>query len=158
MRRKDREITDLNDIPAMFARCLNITLSMCDDGRPYAVPLNFGVREEDGKLVIYAHCAKSGRKLSCIEKNPAVCVSCGRVLSIVDGDSACDMTAKYESVVGFGNAEVLSDGDALFDAGLHAVVSHYGEHPGDAFEKYRKATAVIRVVLDEVTGKSNCKA
>lgn len=158
MRRKDREIVHINEIRAIFERCDVVTLSMCDDERPYAVPLNFGVREEDGKLVVYIHCAKSGRKLSCIEKNPAVCVSCGRVISIEDGDSACDMTAKYEGAVGFGNAEILSDGDALFDTGLHAVVSHYGEHPGDAFEKYRKATAVIRIVLDEVAGKSNCKA
>ena len=158
MRRKDREIVNINEIRAIFERCDVVTLSMCDDGRPYAVPLNFGVCEEDGELVIYAHGAKSGRKLSCIEKNPAVCVSCGRVISIVDGDSACDMTAKYEGAVGFGNAEILSDGDALFDAGIHAFVSHSGEHPGDAFEKYRKATAVIRIVLDEVTGKSNCKA
>lgn len=155
MRRSDREITDFKEIHAIFLRCQTATLSMCCQNKPYAVPMNFGICEEDGTLVVYFHCAKVGKKLSYLKENPAVCISCGRVLMIEDGPAACDMTAKYESAIGFGNAQILYDGDALFDHGLAAVVSHYGDHPDDTFSKYRAATAVIRVKLDEVHGKSN---
>lgn len=44
-------------------------LAMTDGLNPYIIPLNYGYTYEDGKLVIYFHCAKEGRKLDILKKN-----------------------------------------------------------------------------------------
>ena len=42
MRRKDREITDIEELLAVVSRCKVCRLAMAENNRPYVVPLNFG--------------------------------------------------------------------------------------------------------------------
>lgn len=43
MRRKDREITDFNEIMKIIDKCDTCRLALIDEEYPYIVPLNFGV-------------------------------------------------------------------------------------------------------------------
>lgn len=64
MRRKDREIKEFDEIIDVLSRCKVLHLALISDGKPYAVPVNFGyaVSESDGrkKLAIYFHGAGEG--------------------------------------------------------------------------------------------------
>lgn len=51
MRRKDREITDFNEIMNIINKCDVCRLALFDEDYPYIVPLNFGVDKEDDQFV-----------------------------------------------------------------------------------------------------------
>ena len=53
MRRKDREITDIDKIEAIIASARYMHLGMFDDEFPYIVPLHYGYQMEKGKLTFY---------------------------------------------------------------------------------------------------------
>lgn len=42
MRRKEREIKDVNDIFKVIENCSTVHVGMVDEGKPYVVALNFG--------------------------------------------------------------------------------------------------------------------
>ena len=72
MRRKDREITDFDEMMKIIAKCDTCRLALFDDEFPYIVPLNFGTDVEEGQLYLYFHSAKVGTKLDLIRKNNKV--------------------------------------------------------------------------------------
>ena len=69
MRRKDREITDFDEMMKIIAKCDTCRLAMFDDEFPYIIPLNFGTDIENGQLYLYFHSSKEGTKLDLIRKN-----------------------------------------------------------------------------------------
>ena len=69
MRRKDREITDFDEMMKIIAKCDTCRLALFDDEFPYIIPLNFGTNIENGQLYLYFHSAKEGTKLDLIRKN-----------------------------------------------------------------------------------------
>ena len=72
MRRKDREITDFDEMMKIIVKCDTCRLALFDDEFPYIVPLNFGTDVEEGQLYLYFHSAKVGTKLDLIRKNNKV--------------------------------------------------------------------------------------
>ena len=74
MRRKDREILDLDKIESIIAGARYMHLGMFDENYPYVVPLHYGYEMKDGKLTFYVHGAKEGHKLDCLRKNDHVFV------------------------------------------------------------------------------------
>ena len=74
MRRKDREITDIDKIETIIASARYMHLGMFDGEFPYIVPLHYGYQMEKGKLTFYVHCAKKGHKLECLKENRTVFV------------------------------------------------------------------------------------
>ncbi|PID57865.1 hypothetical protein CSB45_06515 [candidate division KSB3 bacterium] len=70
MRRKDKEICDIQQIEAIITASTVCRLGLCLHGRPYVVPLNFGYNDR----TIYLHSAQKGKKLDILRQNPRVCV------------------------------------------------------------------------------------
>lgn len=67
MRRKDREVKDLDGIFDIVERCSVVHLGMVDNGKPYVVALNFGYEREGDALVLYhtgASCSMTHRIFS----------------------------------------------------------------------------------------------
>ena len=58
MRRKDREITDIEEIRDIIEKCKVCRLAMQDEEGLYLVPLNFGYEFEEESLALYFHSAK----------------------------------------------------------------------------------------------------
>jgi len=52
MRRKDREITDLNQIYDILCRCDTINLGMNGGKAPYVIPMTFACSLENDQITI----------------------------------------------------------------------------------------------------------
>lgn len=74
MRRRDREVTDFNEIIHILDSGKVLHLGLVDQGKPYIVPMNYGYVMENDKLVFYVHGALEGRKLDIIRSNSDCCV------------------------------------------------------------------------------------
>ena len=72
MRRKDREITDFNEIIEIIKKCDVCRIAMNDGDFPYMVPLNFGLDIQDGQAYLYFHAALEGKKLDLLKKDNRV--------------------------------------------------------------------------------------
>ena len=57
------------EIRAVIAACDCCRLGLCDHGRAYIVPLDFGFAEREGRYTFYFHSAKEGRKISLIRES-----------------------------------------------------------------------------------------
>ena len=154
MRRSEREVTDLNDISAMLERCTTINLGMNTGDYPYVIPMTFGAAVEDGKIVVYVHCAGEGRKTDLLAADARVCVE-AHVYERVEETGTGEITARYESVIGFGKAERLCELQDKVGA-FKIMLKHYNSSgfPVTSCKGLQKSD-VYRIVLDEVTGKRN---
>ena len=152
MFRKDREVTDVNEIFNILDRCETVRVGVFNGEYPYIVPMSFGAEVIDGKIVVYFHGAKRGLKIDCLENNPKVCIEADIFIKVEETHPG--ITARYESVIGFGAATELSDDDKLY--GLKKVLEHYG-HTDFPLTDCRSIpnTRVYKVVLDSVTGKKS---
>jgi nitroimidazol reductase NimA-like FMN-containing flavoprotein (pyridoxamine 5'-phosphate oxidase superfamily) len=61
VRRKDREITDPNEMRQVLKATKFVTVALCMDNEPYLVSLSHGYDET--KNCLYFHCASEGKKL-----------------------------------------------------------------------------------------------
>jgi uncharacterized protein len=150
MRRADKQIKDIAEIESVIQRSQVCRLGMCRDGQPYVVPLCFGY--EDG--VVYAHCATEGMKLDILSANDAVCVEFEADLELVWAEQACDWGMKYRSVIGFGRAFVVTDIESKRVA-CDIIMRHYSDAHYDYSDAALDRIAVIRIEIDEMTGKES---
>ena len=150
MRRKEKEITNREDIENILRKSKVCRLAMVDGDKPYMVPLNFGY--SDGCL--FFHCAKQGRKIDLIKKNPNICFEVDELIRLKKASLACDWGIDFKSVIGSGKAQFLEDSKEKIQA-LNAIMSQYSgrtfEYPDEMLEK----TLVIKVVIKEMTGKQS---
>ena len=168
MRRKDREIKECDEIIDVLSRCKVLHLALISDGKPYAVPVNFGfaVHESEGqkKLTLYFHGAGEGKKLDAIKANPQVsfCAETSVEASGPQDANACKWTCFYESVIGFGTATLVEDPKER-TAGLDTIMLHNGYKipfgiKTIAYSAMALAhTAVVKIEIDEITGKRHLK-
>lgn len=157
MRRKDREVADVNEILEMIDRCDSCNLGLSLNDMPYIIPLNFGYEFLNGRLFLYFHSAKEGKKLDIISKNPKACFSMDTSHELVADKEASRYTMRYESVAGSGRIEIL---DSLEDkrAGIAVLMRHYA--PGREFDfsdETLGVTAVLKLTVEEFSGKRNKK-
>lgn len=107
--RREREVTDLNEIIKILDKCMIVHLGLVDGDEPYVVPLNYGYTMEDGKLTLYMHGAKTGYKLDLMRVNPKVFFEMDCDVIPFEGKSACQYGTSYASVMGRGLAEIVED-------------------------------------------------
>ena len=107
MRRRDREVTELNEIIHILDSGKVLHLGLVDQGKPYIVPMNYGYVMENDKLVFYVHGALEGRKLDIIRNNSDCCVQIECDVQPFSGKVACQYGCSYYSFDGFGTAEIV---------------------------------------------------
>ena len=104
------------------------------------------------QVTLYFHGARAGYKSQLLAKNPNVCIE-GDIFHKVESTEH-GITTRYESVIGFGTAEVTEGEEKV--RGLRAINAHYGfaDYP---VERCRglAGTAVYRITLSSLTGKRN---
>ena len=69
MTKRERQITDENQIKAILDTASVLHLGMSVNDEPYVVPMNYGYTMENGKLVLYLHSALRGKKLDMIPQH-----------------------------------------------------------------------------------------
>lgn len=150
MIRKELAAKDLGDITAILEKCDTIRLGINGGKYPYVVPLSFGFETENGKLVLYFHGAKEGLKHELIAKDPNVCVEADIMHGFVS--SGNKTTAHYESVIGFGKAELTDGAESV--KGIELIMAHCGQ-PGFNGNNCIKLgiTSIYKITLESVEGK-----
>lgn len=151
MRRKDREITDRNQIIEVMRKCDVVRLALNDGDYPYILPLNFGLHADDNAIELYFHGAMEGRKYEIMEKDNRASfeMDCEHVLASDIEKGKCTMN--YASVIGKGHIFFI-EGEEKKTL-LDAIVAQY--HP-EGFEYNPAAisrTKVYKLVVEEITGK-----
>ena len=156
MRRKDREVTDQAVMLDILQRCDTVRIGIRGEEYPYVVPVSFGLTVEEGRPVIYFHCAREGQKLDLLRKDPRVCVEGDIFIRTEPTDHG--ITTRYESVIGTGICEILNE-EAACVRGLQAICDHYG-YEGYDLRNCRALSFlhVCRIPLDTLTGKRNLPA
>lgn len=154
MRRKDRQITDETAIRAILDKAQVLHLAMIDGDRPYVVPLHYGYSLIDGRLTLYLHSAKEGRKLDVLQKNGRVAfVLETDVASISGGEIPCKYGAAYASVMGEGKAVLLTD-PAEKAAALQILMKIQTGREFTITEAMTESVAVLRVDVETYSAKS----
>ncbi len=150
MRSAKKEIVDREELHRILDEAKVMHLGMLDGERPYIVPLNFAREGEE----LWFHAAKAGHKLDCLRAAPAVCVEVDNLIGVRTGPRACDdWSSAYESVIGFGKAEILED-PAEKLRGLRALMGKYsGREDWEFSDASVRGTAVVRIRLESLTGK-----
>ena len=152
MRRKDREITDINEIFSIIKKCDAMRIALFHEDYPYIVPLNFGCTYDEDNIEFYFHGAKKGLKLDLVEKNnhAAFEMDCSHKL-IVD-DVACKYTMEFESVCGNGEIIIL-DTEEKREA-LTLLMRQYSDDSSFTFsDKALEGVAVFKLKVHSITGK-----
>ena len=155
MRRRDREITDQNQIQDILNTCSYLHLGLSDDGMPYVVPLNYGlVKDEiDGHYIIYLHGAHEGRKLDIIKKNPNCCFTMERNVAPFEGRMACQHGMVYESIMGVGKVSIVDDPEEKMLALTALMKTQTGRDDFQFDERMVSIVTVMRVDVSELTAK-----
>jgi nitroimidazol reductase NimA-like FMN-containing flavoprotein (pyridoxamine 5'-phosphate oxidase superfamily) len=154
MRRSDREITDIEDKLGIIRRCKVVRLALAEQNQPYIVPLNFGFDYTDGILTLYMHGAREGKKVDILNRNKQVCFEMDGGHALIPGREPANYSFAYESIIGFGTAEILEKDDEK-TYGLNLLMQHQtGENREYIYpsEQLRR-TLVFRLRASSFTGK-----
>ena len=149
MRRKDREVAEIDQIEDIISRALRCCIGMVDGAESYVVPVCFGYERN----ALYFHSALEGRKVDVIQKNNRVSFEIDTDLAVVRTEVGCGWSMEYRSVMGTGTAHIL-EMDEEKAHGLAVIMRHYA---GDDFrlpERTPASVLVVRVDIDSISGKS----
>ena len=156
MRRKDRQMTDQKNIDTCIEGCFFTTLVMVDEGRPYAIPINFGY--VDGTF--YLHSARAGKKVDILKKNGKVPVQLLFVSKAELKDSAsadapaCDLSCTYASVIVEGDLEEVYDEEEAMK-GMRAMLNIVGKKEKKLAAENLQSILIMKVTVRSMTGKAN---
>ena len=155
MRRSDREVKEFHDIVAIMQKCDVCRVALNNDGYPYIIPLNFGMHVEGNKIELYFHGAMEGTKYDLIEKDNRASfeMDCGHRLVTEIERGSCTM--EYESVIGQGHIEILSDEEKYH--ALCILMKHYHQEDFPFDKSVMPRTKVFKLAVKKVTGKVRMK-
>lgn len=155
MRKSKKEIKDRDVIIDLLNTCHVGRLgTIGKDGYPMVKPLNFAYH--DGK--IYFHTAKEGEKIDDIRRDDRVCFEVDLPIAYVKGTESdpCKAEYLYRSVIIKGRAHIVEDRDELV-FGLKCLMRKYQPEGGygDFIEEKLSITGVVRIDIEEMTGKED---
>lgn len=150
MRRQDKEITDYGLIETILKDERVCRIGLCDWEKPYVVPMIFGY--QDGYL--YLHSATEGKKIDLLRMNNQICFEVESGVEVISGEQPCNWGIKYYSVIGFGKAYFLEE-PAEKKKGLDIIMRKFTKENQDYPEEMLQRTEVVKVVIEEMTGKKS---
>ncbi len=155
MRRRERAVAD----PEVLARFLEAGqvahIAFLCRGKPAVVPLSYGWERHGGRFFLYFHGAVAGRKIDAWRENPEVAFEVVASSVIRLAEPSCRTTCCYESVMGEGGIAFLESVEEKRH-GLALLMSHCAAAmPFDFPEAMLERTAVFRLAVTSITGKTN---
>lgn len=155
MRRRDREVTGLQNITAILDKCEILRIGLCLENKPYIVPMNFVYEVICEDINVYLHCASEGKKLDIIKKNNNVCFEADCSYKTLKAEEPCRWSAEYESVIGEGKVIILTDEIQKINA-LNIFMKRYGFEGKLQFNQQElSAVTILKILVTSITGK--CK-
>lgn len=156
MRRKDREITDMNTITSILDMCRTASIAMVDGDVPYVIPLSYGYEIKEHTLFLYFHCAKEGRKLDILKSNNKVCFNIFHEGEPMHADIPCHAGYYYSSITGNGIVEFIEDSADK----KHALNRMFLQQTGQNVEftgSQADSVCVFQIISNNYTGKQKAK-
>ncbi len=154
MRVSKKEIKDKNIIIGLLSEAHVGRLGTSGkDGYPMIKPLNFLY---DGEK-IYVHCAKEGEKIDDIKRDNRVCFEVDIPIVYVKArETPCKASYLFRSVIVKGRAQILEEKVEKVWA-LSGLMEKYQPEGGygEFLEEKLDLTAVIRINVEEITGKED---
>lgn len=154
MRRKDREVKDAAEIVQIMSRCEVLRLALNGGQVPYLLPVNFGM-EPDG-MTLYIHGAGKGTKYDLIAKDNRASFEMDCTHGLVLEEQGHECTMNYESVIGWGYLDELTD----YEEKLHALMRIMAQYHSEEFP-FNPApipyTRILRLRVQERTAKRRQK-
>lgn len=151
MRRKDREITDIEQIKQYIQECDCIRLGIYDEV-PYIVPLNFGFDEKH--MVFYMHCASVGKKLDLIRKNPRVAFEMDCHHELIVSEKACGYSYRFRSIMGVGIVSIVQD-EWEKQIGLNHMMKKYSQQTWDFDPRILQQVTVLKLQVEQYSCKEH---
>lgn len=149
MRRQDRKLSDEETITLLDECEYGVLCTVCTDGTPYGVPMNFARVENS----LYMHCSNAGGlRLTNISHNTSASFTVINHVELLSDK----FSTKYCSAIAFGTAHIVADVNEKKSA-LTALIQKYSPdfmEKGLAYiERAHEETCVIRLDIDSVSGK-----
>ncbi len=155
MRRKDREITELEEIYEILRSAEYGTLSMSDNGKPYAVPMSCAFFLEAGEPYLSWHGAGVGTKVEILRKNPEIFYSCVSECRRDFAPERLHWSFFYQSACASGRAEEVYDINEK-NRLLHRLLQQYGEINSFEFPRpMLEKLSVWKCHLTALSGKAH---
>ena len=151
MRRSDRQVTDPAAITGIMARCQVVRIALNTEGAPYVLPLNFGM-ESDG-MTLYIHGAMDGEKYRLMAADPRAGFEMDCMLGMDLDEVHQECSTRYESVMGWGILEELTEAGEK----SHALEQIMHQYHGDGFlfsEAPLPRTRIFKLMVKERTAKA----
>ncbi len=152
MLKRERQVTDPQEIKYILDKCQVLHLGLVDDGKPYVVPMNYGYAFEDGKLVFYIHGALQGRKLDLIRQNPNCCVEMECDTEMFEGEVPCQYGYVYYSLMGFGKISILENPQDKIKA-MEIMMKSLTGKDFEFNERLVSIVSLMRIECHEYTAK-----
>jgi nitroimidazol reductase NimA-like FMN-containing flavoprotein (pyridoxamine 5'-phosphate oxidase superfamily) len=151
LRRKEKAITNRDEMTKILESAQYVTLAMCADNEPYLVTLTHGYDRD--RNCIYFHCAREGKKIDILSVNNVVWGQALMDSGYVQG--SCDHL--YASVHFKGKVTFVVDPKEKEHA-LRTMIYALDDNPPSVIKKQMTAQSVERVNIgridiDYVTGK-----
>ena len=152
-RRTERKMKTSQEMELLLERMSVGRLAVTTEDGPYIIAVNYLFFEGS----IYFHSAPSGRKMEAIQADSRVCFLVDEVGPQVLWAQRCGISQVYKSVICFGKAEFV---EGLLEKRriLEKMVQKYvpSSYPlSPMIDQNVKKTAVVRVVIESMTGKEN---
>ncbi|MEL4304446.1 pyridoxamine 5'-phosphate oxidase family protein [Methanococcoides sp. LMO-2] len=125
-----------------------LRLGLCDNDRPYIVPISFGYKDR----TIYLHSSRKGTKINLIKQNKHACFEVDNFYETLPSDEPCSYYMKYQSVVGYGTATILEDEEERKE-GLKIIIDRYHNKEYNIEDLKTKGVAIIRIDVEELHGR-----
>jgi hypothetical protein len=155
MRRSDREIKDHKDIIKIIEKCDVCRIALNNNGYPYIIPLNFGMKVNDSAIELYFHGADTGTKYDLIKSDNRASFEMDCNDGLVTDINRGTCTMAYESVIGQGHIEIISE-DEKYDA-LCILMNHYHQSEFPFDKSYIPRTTVFKLIVENITAKVRFK-
>jgi nitroimidazol reductase NimA-like FMN-containing flavoprotein (pyridoxamine 5'-phosphate oxidase superfamily) len=155
LRRKEKAITNRDEMIKILESTQYVTLAMCADDEPYLVTLTHGYDRD--RNCIYFHCAKEGKKIDILSVNNVVWGQALMDNGYVQG--ACDhlyATVHFKGMVTFVNDPKEKE------HALRTMICALDDDPPSVIKKQMTAQSIERVNIgridiDYMTGKKASK-
>ncbi|MGE4585768.1 MAG: pyridoxamine 5'-phosphate oxidase family protein [Mangrovibacterium sp.] len=144
-------IEDRKKIEAIIRSCKTCYLAVNDAGKPYVLPMNFGM---DGNCIIL-HGAREGRLWECLHRNPEVCINwtLGEELAWQDKHVGCSYRVRSRSVIVEGTAGIVEDPEEKYRL-LQVLMAQYSDREFRFGAPSVCNVAVYRVPVNRITAKA----
>lgn len=149
MRKSEREVKGFDEKISILDRCEVIRIGFNDSPFPYIVPISFGYKVVDGKVSVFIHCAKEGRKVELIEKDPHVCLECD--LSCLFEGERRGVSCDFESLICDGIVTEVHSAEA--SEGLRLILDHCGYTERKFEDSALENLKIYRIDLESISGK-----